>query len=207
MLEHLQLIISVAGILFLALLSPGPDFLMVIKNSLQYSRRTGVFTAIGLGGGIAVHVSYCIAGIAVIISQSIFVFTILKLLGALYLIYIGFQAFLAKSSDIEIKQQEHKKDISRIEALKIGFLTNILNPKATLFFMSLFAMFIPSETPNSVLFVLALLMIFMTIVWFVLVAIFFTQPKVQKSFNTFQSAFNKIFGGLLIALGVKITVE
>jgi len=207
MFEYLFLIASVAFILFLALLSPGPDFLMIIKNSLQYSRRTGIFTAIGLGGGIAVHISYCLAGFAVIVSQSILVFNILKFLGAAYLIYIGFQAFFAQLSDINIENEKHKKDISVMQALKIGFLTNVLNPKATLFFMSLFSLFIPVDTPNVILVILSILMISMTIIWFILVAIFFTQPKVQKTFNKFQSDFNKLFGGLLIALGVKIAVD
>lgn len=208
MLEYIPLLSSVAVIHILALISPGPDFLMVIKNSLQYSRKTGVFTAIGLGGGIAVHISYCIAGLAVIISQSILIFTLLKLLGAAYLFYIGYQSIVSKPQDIRVEKHQpshtEKIDISKMNAIKIGFFTNVLNPKATLFFLSLFAMVIPSSTPFSILIIISLMSIFLTIMWFIIVALFFTQTAVQKKFNQFQSVFNKIFGGLLIALALKI---
>ena len=209
--EYIHLIGTVSFILFLALLSPGPDFLLTIKNSMQYSRRTGIFTAIGLGGGIAVHISYCLAGLAIIISQQIILFNILKFLGAGYLMYIGFQSFFSKSNQIDISEisekEKVKNDISPFQALKIGFLGNVLNPKATLFFMSLFTLVISPETPNFILGILSIIMISMTMLWFSLVAIFFTQPKVQKTFNKFQKFFNKFFGSLLIALGVKIALS
>ena len=179
---------------------------MVVRQSLQYSRKTGIYTAIGLGLGIAVHITYCLAGIALIISKSILLFNIIKITGAIYLFYIGFQVFLSKADDIEIKNFEKKQDISSLMALKVGFLTNVLNPKATLFFMSMFTVFIPEVTPNIILAIISIVMILMTIIWFICVSLFFTQPKVQIVFNKFQKIFNKIFGGLLMALGVKIAV-
>ncbi|HID92239.1 TPA: LysE family translocator [Candidatus Peregrinibacteria bacterium] len=204
--EYIPLIASIAFMLLLALVIPGPDFFMVVRQSLQYSRKTGIYTAIGLGLGIAVHITYCLAGIALIISKSILLFNIIKIIGAIYLFYIGFQVFLSKADDIEIKNFEKKQDISSLMALKVGFLTNVLNPKATLFFMSMFTVFIPEVTPNIILAIISIVMILMTIIWFICVSLFFTQPKVQIVFNKFQKIFNKIFGGLLMALGVKIAV-
>ncbi|HIQ57502.1 TPA: LysE family transporter [Candidatus Gracilibacteria bacterium] len=204
--EYIPLIASIAFMLLLALVIPGPDFFMVVRQSLQYSRKTGIYTAIGLGLGIAVHITYCLAGIALIISKSILLFNIIKITGAIYLFYIGFQVFLSKADDIEIKNFEKKQDISSLMALKVGFLTNVLNPKATLFFMSMFTVFIPEVTPNIILAIISIVMILMTIIWFICVSLFFTQPKVQIVFNKFQKIFNKIFGGLLMALGVKIAV-
>jgi len=205
--EYLPLVSSIAFMLLLALVIPGPDFFMVVRQSLQYSRKTGIYTAIGLGLGIAVHITYCLAGIALIISKSILLFNVIKIVGAMYLFYIGFQVFLSKGDDIEVKNLEKKKDISKLTALKVGFLTNVLNPKATLFFMSMFTVFIPETTPNIVLATISIVMILMTILWFICVAIFFTQPKVQHTFNKFQKIFNKVFGGLLMALGVKIAIS
>ncbi len=205
--EYLSLVYSIIFLHFFALILPGADFFMVIKQSLQYSRKTGIYTAIGLGLGIAIHIIYCLAGIALIISKSILLFNFIKIIGAIYLFYIGFQIFTAKTSDIEISKVEKALDISIFSAIKTGFLTNVLNPKATLFFLSLFTVFIPANTPTLVLAVVSLEMILMTIIWFMCVSIFFTQPKVQTVFNKFQKIFNKIFGGLLMALGVKIAVS
>lgn len=72
----------------LGLVSPGPDFVIAVKHSLQYSRATGLWTALGIGLGIIVHVSYCFLGIAFIVSQSILLFNIIKLCGAGYLIFL-----------------------------------------------------------------------------------------------------------------------
>ncbi len=198
---------SVAVLHFLALVSPGPDFFMAVNNSLRYSRKTGIFTAIGFGLGIAVHIFYCIAGLALIISKSILIFNIIKFLGAGYLIYIGYKSFMANFEEIHFSKQKRKNDISSLKAVKIGFLTNILNPKATLFFLSLFTFVVTPETSKPVIFVISLIMVASTIMWFSLVAIFFTHEKIYNLYGKFQNAINKLFGGILIAIGLRIALS
>ncbi len=204
--EHLIIIGTIVGIHILALISPGPDFIMAIKNSLQYSRRMGIMTSIGFGLGIAVHVTYCLAGLAIVISQSILVFNVIKLFGAGYLIYIGIKSIFSKSSAMDIKAVEKDKQITSWQAIKMGFLTNILNPKVTLFFLGLFSFVVKPETPKTVVGVVSIIMVLNTILWFSLVSIFFTQTRVRKAFEKFQGIFNKAFGGLLILLGIKIAL-
>lgn len=205
--EYLALIGTVAVIHLLAVISPGPDFIMTVKNSLTYSRRTGIYTAVGLGGGIAVHILYCVAGLALVISKSILVFNIFKFLGAAYLIYIGVKSILSKSSTVEVGEQNKKADISRLSAIKIGFLTNVLNPKATLFFLSLFTLVISPDTPFLIMLIMSVIMVVDTILWFSLVAIFLSQKKIRSTFGRFEGVFNKTLGGLLIALGVKVALS
>ena len=190
----------------LAVVSPGPDFVMAVRNSLTYSRRTGIYTAIGLGLGIAMHITYCIAGLALIISRSILVFNFFKYLGAGYLIYIGIKSLITKSGLVKVVEQEKKADISPLKAIRIGFLTNVLNPKATLFFLSLFTLVISPDLPAYVLAIVSLIMVVDTMLWFSLVSIFFTHSRIQKTFNRFQGIFNKTFGGLLVALGIKVAL-
>ena len=205
--ENLILIGTVVFIHFLALVSPGPDFIMTVKNSLTYSRSTGIWTSVGFGLSTAVHILYCAAGLALIISQSIIIFTLIKFLGVGYLIYIGLQAFFSKQKNIEIKSSDHKKDISIFKAIQIGFFTNLLNPKATLFFLSLFTLVVSPQTPVFVLWIISTMMVINIILWFSLVSIFLTQQKVRNTFNKFQTVFNKIFGSLLIGLGIKIALD
>ena len=202
-----SLIASVTLIHLLAVISPGPDFFMAIKNSLTYSRKTGIYTAIGFGLGIAVHIFYSLAGLALLISKSIVVFNIIKYLGIAYLLYLGFKSLISSSSDIKIENQIHIKDISPLKAISQGFLTNVLNPKATLFFLSLFTLVISPETANTTLFIISFILIFNTALWFSLVAIFLTQKHMRVIYNRYQKYFNKLFGGVLIALGLKIAFD
>ncbi len=205
--DYLLLIGTVTLVHILAAMSPGPDFVMAVRNSLTYSRKTGMWTAVGFGLGIGVHIAYCAAGLAVIISQSILIFNTIKLLGAGYLIYIGLKSFFSKSSHVEINQEEEKEDISAIAAVKMGFLTNILNPKATLFFLGLFTLVISPDVPKTVLIAVSIIMIVNTVLWFMLVAIFFAQKRVRLVFERFQDIFSKFFGGLLIILGIRVALS
>jgi threonine/homoserine/homoserine lactone efflux protein len=86
----------------------------------------------------------------------------------------------------------------------MGFLTNVLNPKATLFFLSLFTFVIGPSVPTSIALLLGVLMMINTAIWFSLVALFFTQAKIRVLFERYQKTFNVIFGILLIAIAVKI---
>lgn len=202
--EYIALIWTVTLIHFLALISPGPDFIMTVKNSLSYSRKTWIYTAIWLSFGMLIHIFYCIAGLALIISKSIIIFNIIKLLGAGYLIYIGLKSVFAKSSNIDVSDIKQKVDISSFEAIKMWFLTNVLNPKATLFFLSLFTFVVSPWTSKIILVIMSIIMVINTILWFSLVSIFFTHKKVRNIFDKFQWIFNKIFWWILIALWIKI---
>lgn len=204
--DYIALLGTVTVIHLLAVMSPGPDFIVACRNSLTYSRSIGIWTAVGFGLGIMVHILYCLAGIGLVISQSILLFTVIKFLGAGYLVYIGIKSIFAKSTSIEVSKEKRKADYTKFQAVKTGFLTNVLNPKATLFFLSLFTMVLSPDTPIIVVGIASFIMIFNTFFWFSLVALFLTQPKIRSVFEKFQNVFNKIFGGLLVALGIKIAL-
>ena len=205
--EYLTLIGTVTIIHLLALISPGPDFIVAVKNSLTYSRKVGIFTALGFGLGITIHLFYCIGGLAILVSQSIIIFNLLKLLGAGYLIFIGLKTIISKSSRVVINNKTNKSEISALKAVEIGFLTNVLNPKATLSLLSLFTIVISPDTPSYILAILCAIMILSTIIWFTLVSIFFTQKKLITAYNKIQGIFNKVLGGLLIGLGITVAIR
>ncbi len=202
--EYLPLFGSVLLVHLLAVMSPGPDFVVALRNSLTYSRKTGIYTAVGFGIGIGIHVVYCVYGLALIISTSPIAFNIIKYLGIAYLTYIGVVSLVSKTADISVGKENHLSDISPLKAIRIGFLTNVLNPKATLFFLSLFTFVIGPNTPSSISWFLGLMMMVNTTIWFSLVAIFFTQSRIRSIFNKYQKTFNTIFGLLLIGIAIKI---
>lgn len=199
----------VAGIHLLAVMSPGPDFAMVLRNSVVYSRRVGVLAAVGLACGIMLHITYSLLGVGLIISQSIVLFNAIKLLGAVYLIYVGFISLLAKKEDVQedVTYKEVKtKEVSDLQAIKMGFLTNALNPKATLFFLALFTQVISPTTPIGLKMIYGAEMTIATFVWFAFVALILTHKHVNKLFTKIRYQLEKVFGVVLIALGIKVAL-
>lgn len=199
--------IAVAGLHLLAVMSPGPDFIMISRNSLVYSRRAGVYAALGLALGILLHVSYTLIGLAYIISQSIVIFSIIKFLGAAYLIYIGYKSLRAQPpAQTELLAGE-AKDISRLEAVKLGFLTNALNPKVTLFFLAVFTQVIHQTTPTAVKALYGIEMSVATFVWFSFVSIVLSHQKIRAPFVKVQHYVERTMGLLLIVLGLKVALS
>lgn len=206
--EYLPAILTVALIHFLAVVSPGPDFIMIVRNSLIYSRRTGICSAFGLSLGILVHISYCLAGIAVVISQSILLFSIFKYIGAAYLVYVGVKSIRAKRQKVNIPEHEQaKKEITTFQAIRSGFFTNVANPKATLFFLSLFTIVISPDTPFVVKAIMGTEMVVMQFVWFALVAIAISHRFVKHRVSNAQHYIERFMGGILILFGLKVATS
>jgi threonine/homoserine/homoserine lactone efflux protein len=88
----------------------------------------------------------------------------------------------------------------------MGFLTNVLNPKATLFFLSLFTLVIGNSTPLYVVLTISLIIVLTALIWFTVVSIFFTQQRVQKAFLKYEKGINRVLGGFLVLLGIKIAL-
>ncbi len=205
--EYLPLIGTVALLNLLAAVSPGPDFVMTVRNSLCYSRRAGIFTSLGISLGLGVHLIYCAAGVGYIISKSIVLFSIIKWLGVVYLIYMGIGSLLAKGSKLEVTGERTGPDLSRLQAFKMGFLTNVLNPKATLFFLSLFTFVIGNSTPVYVILTISFIILATAFVWFTIVSVFLAQQNVQRVFLKYEKSINRTLGGFLILLGIKIAIS
>ena len=204
--EYLPLIGTVTLLNLLAVVSPGPDFVMTVRNSLCYSRRAGIFTSLGISLGLGVHLTYCAAGIGYLISNSVFLFTFIKLLGGGYLIFMGIGSVLARGSKFELSKESLEPDLNRFQAFKMGFLTNVLNPKATLFLLSLFTLVIGKSTPRYVIITISIIIIVTALVWFIIVSIFFTRQLVQREFLKYERKINLTLGGFLILLGIKIAL-
>jgi threonine/homoserine/homoserine lactone efflux protein len=204
--ENLHIIGTIAFIQALGVISPGPDFIMCVRNSLMYSRRTGVLTAVGFSIGVAGQAACLIAGLGVIIARSPAIFTTIKYFGAAYLLYMGIRSIFVRSFGVDLSPKKATKDISPLSAVWIGFLTNISNAKAALFFLGLFTMVIEPGTPFFVLIICGMIMVIETIIWFSFVAYFLNQRHVRTLVDRFQGYFNVIFGVLLILISLRIAL-
>ena len=199
--------LTIAIIHLLAMASPGPDFAIVLKNSVVHGRRAGIATSIGIGLGIAVHVAYCVIGLGIVISQSIIAFTIIKIAGALYLIFIGLGALRSKKSEILEKSiSTEQVTLTSREALWSGFLTNVLNPKVTLFFLAIFSVTVSPETSVLVRIGYGVWMMVVSAIWFSLLSTLFSQQQVRSFLDSSGHWFERIMGGALIMLGLRLAV-
>lgn len=201
--ENFNLIASILFIHILAVSSPGPDFVMVLKNALTYSRKMGVYTALGVGAGVVVHLIYTFLGIGLLIDEIPALFDLIKYIGGIYIVYMGIMSILSSTNN-KVVQIEVKKDISQYKAFRNGFLTNALNPKASLFFLSIFTLMIKPGTSPYVLSLLGVLLVLQTSLWFIIISYFFTQEKIQKRYFQYERIINIIFGVILILLAVKV---
>lgn len=207
LLAYIPQLTSIVFIAIFMAISPGSDFVMVTRNSIFHGRSAGIFSALGVSLAIWIHVAYSIAGMAVIISNSIILFSIVKYLGAAYLIYIGWKTFRSSSKiDTEqLENQGHEK-ISRLMAFKTGFISNALNPKTTIFFLSIFTQVSTPETPLFAQIVYGAIISLAHLLWFCTVAIFLSQAAFLKKFNTYKGSIEKVIGSILIAFGLKVAL-
>ena len=200
-------LIAAFGLIHLvALVSPGPDFVVACRNSLLYSRTIGIYTAVGFGLGICVHISYAVFGLSWLIANNELIFTVIQYLGAFYLMLIGIQSLRSFQSQIGQEPATVSSRISPFRAVRIGFITNVLNPKATLFFLSLFSTMLNPTVGELTLVVIALLLVVTTILWFSLVALLISHPRFTSSLKRYEKTIHQFFGVLLIAIGVIILV-
>jgi len=196
--------LTVALIHLLAVASPGPDFAVVVRESVTHGRRAGTWTAFGVGTAIFLHVGYSLLGIGLIVSQSIMLFNALKWAAAAYLVYIGFKALRARPAAAGEAVQVSTVERTPRAAWIAGFMTNGLNPKATLFFLSLFTVVIDPHTPLLVQAGYGVYLALATGLWFCLVAMLFSQARVRATFARMGHWFDRAMGAVLIALGIRI---
>lgn len=204
---YISQLLIVAGIHALAVISPGPDFVLISRLSLSYSRKIGFAGAIGVALGIGVHIVYSILGIGALIASSVILFNTIKMLGALYLIYIGVMSFKQSKNKRPVNSVRLEQDMTYCKALKLGFLTNVLNPKATLFILAVFTQVITPATPKWIQIAYGVEMIVATAVWFSVVAFFLSTDFISRKIQSAKGIIEKITGVMLTALGIKILLE
>ncbi|MGW7436070.1 LysE family translocator [Streptomyces sp. NPDC054849] len=193
-------VIAVAVITLLAVISPGADFAMVVRNSYLYGRPTGLFAAAGVAAGVLVHVSYTMLGVGLLIASSTTLFTVIKLAGAAYLVWIGIRTFRARA-EVTV-DLESKPELTRLGAMRSGFLTNVLNPKTTLFVVSTFTQVVDPDTPLWQQAGYGLFMSAAHLGWFAAVALFFSVSRLRDRMLKAQKTLNRAIGSVLVGLGV-----
>jgi RhtB (resistance to homoserine/threonine) family protein len=201
MLDQVFVIIFVT---FLVMVSPGPDMVLVLRNTLVSGRRGGLHTSMGILSGNLVHITYCLLGIGLLISQSILAFSALKFAAAAYLIYLGILSFRSGANAMRLDTNDIQGRKSNRSWFAQGFVNNLLNPKGTLFYLGVFTTVITPETSaRAMLLLISCMMLVSASFW-----LFFVYTLQWRSLRQFiersQRTVNRIFGVLLVLLGIRV---
>ncbi len=200
---------ALALVHFLAVVAPGPDFAMTISQSVRFGRSAGIYTALGIGAGISVHVIYTVLGVGALLHTSATAMNVARMVGALYISYLAIKllraqpAAQAKTAGLHKEQQPQ----NRWKSFSIGFLTNATNPKATLFFLAIFTTMVSTSTPLWVQAGYGVWMCLVNALWFVIVALFFSNPNIRASFLKAGHWFERSMGALLLIFAIKLFVD
>ena len=200
--EFLTIVVAHA----LAVASPGPDFALVLRQSLAHGRRTAIWSSIGIGCGLSVHITYCILGLGLFLKNSAGALATVKYLGAAYLLYVGAQAVRARprSGDLELAP-DHSAPTNRAACLN-GFLVNVLNPKAALFFISLFPLAVSVATPKLIQVGYGVWMTLSTMAWFSFVSVVFTRTEVRRRFLAHGHWIDRALGVVFIGFAASLVL-
>jgi len=199
-----QLIISILTLHGMALISPGPDLVLTIKNTLACGKAHGMVTAQGFAIGIGIHCLVSLFGLSSLIEMFPETPRIINILGASYLIWIGIKDLISKKHKFYLENPLNS-DFSN-KQLKQSFLeglmTNILNPKAALFIFSLLSSVSGKNLNTSQLMIISLLMMLSTFIWFTAVTHLFGNEFIRLKFHGFFSKLNIIFSLAFILIGL-----
>lgn len=201
--------LGLMAVFSIMIVSPGADFAIVVRQSIVHGRRSAIMTSLGIGSSLLFHISYTVLGLGLLVSKSLLLFGLLKWAGAAYLVYLGIKALRAPAMEApaDVVENVPQKKISDGRSFLMGFVTNALNPKAVLFFLSLFSALVSHETPVLIQASYGVFMALALIAWFVAVSTFFTIQSVRDRFVSWGKWFNRVTGMVFIGLGIKLATS
>ena len=202
-----QGLIIITSVHLLAAASPGPDFVLVSQQTLSNGKRAGLLCSIGIALGLSVHILYSAFGLAAVVASSSSTLWVIKLLGGSYLIYLGVSGLRARARNTETIVTDRVDDQSDLKTIGLGFLCNALNPKAPIYFISLFTIVLSENTPAQHLLIYGLWMMVLQFAWFSFLTILLSRPMVMDRFQALGHWIDRVAGGAMLLLGIKVLVS
>ena len=199
-------IAAVAVVTVLAVISPGPDFALTVRNATRHGRTAGLASALGISCGVGVHVAYTLLGLGYLVSTYAWVIEAVRFAGAGYLVWLGVSSFLPAGKD-GARPCETRPGAGLGAAFRQGFLCNALNPKTVFFFIALFTQVADPDMPLRVQAGVGVFIALTHLCWFSVVVLAMTNPYSMRVFNSWRQRIEKIVGGCLIGLGTALALD
>jgi threonine/homoserine/homoserine lactone efflux protein len=196
------MLIAFAPVAALLSLAPGPATALVVRNAARGGRRHALLTTVGNSIGVLAWAVFAAAGIAAVVAASAELFTVLKLAGAAFLVYLGIQSLRGRA------ELPAAKPIERRSALRDGVVTSIANPKLAAFFVALFPQFVPRGAPvlPSAL-LMACTIVVVDLVWYSVLAYLVARARRAFVEGPWLKRFERLTGAVLVGLGVRLALE
>jgi threonine/homoserine/homoserine lactone efflux protein len=202
-------VLPLVGAFLLAMIMPGPDFLATVRSSIVHSRRSGIFVGLGVNTGVAFWSIAALLGISVVMQQFEWLYTTVRIAGAVFLIGFGVialwnsrkRAASSADQDGELREQASGRARTPFRDWRFGLLTNLANPKALIFFSALFASLLPPETSLPGKMTLLVVLVSLSVLWFALVAIVASAPFIVAAYKRARRRLDQITGGLFVGMG------
>ena len=211
------LLASLAVIHCIALISPGPDFAIIVKMATQQHRKTALACALGISIAILIHTLLSLVGISLMIRQSPLAYTLVQCVGVSYLAWMGFQALksaIGRFNAIAASTHAPVQTVTSVvpdapqksvfNGFKVGLLTNLLNPKALIFFITLFTVLITPEVNLITKTAATVLLFSLSLIWFSLLAMVLSKPSIQVKLLNVSHIIDALVG--IIFIGVSFTI-
>ncbi|WP_110685359.1 LysE family translocator [Salinicola aestuarinus] len=204
--ELLHGLILVTFVHLLAAASPGPDFVLVTQQTLNHGKRVGLLCSLGIALGLSIHIVYSAFGLAAVIANSESALWAIKLLGGGYLLYLGVSGLRARPGGAGVVPVDGETPAGRSawRTVGAGFLCNALNPKAPIYFVSLFTVVLTPAMPLYQIAIYGIWIMLVQLGWFSAVALLLSTPPVHRAFRRFGHWIDRVLGVAMIALGVRL---
>ncbi len=203
--EYVPSLATIAGLVLLGCISPGPNFLVVTSTAMSVSRGAGLAAGLGVALASLTWASLAVAGLALVLQQAAWLLTALRFAGAGYLVYLGIKIILGARKPMPIPGKSGAA-ASAASSVRNGFLTSMTNPKAAAFFGSLFVVTLPVGAPAWVYGAVLAIVTALSAAWHCGLALFFSLGPVQAAYRQFKAAISTVMGGVLVLLGVRLLV-
>ncbi|MGG5218274.1 MULTISPECIES: threonine export protein RhtC [Rahnella] len=203
----LMLFLTVAMVHLIALMSPGPDFFFVSQTAASRSRKEAMMGVIGITLGVLVWAAVALMGLHLILQKMAWLHQIITVGGGLYLCWMGWQ--LLKSARAK-KQNGDDTPVAlpaRGRTFMRGLLTNLSNPKAVIYFGSVFSMFVSDSVSGGERLGIFLLIVVETLAWFSLVALVFALPKMRRGYQRLAKWIDGVAGVVFAGFGVALIIN
>ncbi len=201
--EDLSALLGVIAALTVGVVSPGPSFVLVARTAVSSSRSDGVASAIGMGAGGVVFAAVALLGLQGLLLAVPSVYLALKVVGGLYLAYLGIRIWLSARRPLPVVELTPGRT-TKLKSLVLGFTTQVSNPKTAIVYASVFAAFMPAA--QSLAFDLALVALVFTIEasWYTVVAVALSTERPRAAYLRHKAWVDRIAGGVMVALGMKL---
>lgn len=202
----LTALLSVLAIQLAAVISPGPAFIVALRVAARDGARAALFVAVGLGLGAVTWAAAALLGLTALFSLFPELLTVLRIGGAVFLLFLAWMIWRGADKPMPQSTEATAPARTGLSAIRLGFLTQIANPKAAVFFGAVFIGLVPPGLDAADITLLLGAILCIETIWYAIVAAVFSRGPARRAYGRMKLALERLLGGALAALGIKIAL-